>query len=122
MDLSKAFDTVDHVILCKKLEMYDIRGKQLSWCKSYFSYRSPQVLDNNQRSKPLDIVCGVLPGSVLGPLFFILYVNDILRALYNCTQMILCYQSQGLTPVKLRRAFSITKIAFNQGVKVSSLQ
>ena len=63
--------------------MYGIRGRQLEWCRSYLNGRSQQVLANNHRSTALSVCCGVPQGSVLGPLFFILYVNDMLEALGN---------------------------------------
>ena len=80
LDLSKAFDTVNHVILSDKLEHYGIRGLALEWVKSYFSERKQFVEFNNVRSSPQAISCGVPEGSILGPLFFILYVNDLNNA------------------------------------------
>ena len=77
---SKAFDTVNHVILFDKLEYYGIRGLALEWVKSYFSERKQFVQFNNVRSFPQGISCGVPQGSILGPLFFILYVNDLNNA------------------------------------------
>ena len=77
IDLSKAFDTVNHNILTDKLQHYGIRGLALDWVKSYFSQRSQFVEYNGHRSLPEVIRCGVLQGSVLGPLFFIIYVKDL---------------------------------------------
>ena len=77
LDLSKAFDTVNHVILFDKLEHYGIRGLELEWVKSYFSERKQFVEFNNVRSSPQGISCGVPQGSILDPLSFILYVNDL---------------------------------------------
>ena len=77
LDLSKAFDTIDHEILISKLSHYGIRGTSLSWFKSYIHSRKQFTLLNGKSSDLLDIKCGVPQGSILGPLLFILYVNDI---------------------------------------------
>ena len=80
LDLSKAFDTLDHEILFAKLEHYGIRNVALQWIKSYFSNRGQFVQINQTCSSTQTIKCGVPQGSILGPLFFILYINDLPRA------------------------------------------
>ena len=80
LDLSKAFDTIDNEILFAKLEHYGIRDVALQWIKSYFSYRRQFVQINQTCSSTQTIKCGVPQGSILGPLFFILYINDLPRA------------------------------------------
>ena len=80
LDLSKAFDTVNHNILFDKLEHYGIRGLALKWVKSYFSNRLQFVDFNGHVSSRFNISCGVPQGSILGPLFFLLYINDIVNA------------------------------------------
>ena len=77
IDLSKAFDTVNHSILLDKLFAYGIRGNMHSLLKSYLSNRQQFTWCNNKKSENSTILCGVPQGSTLGPLFFSLYVNDL---------------------------------------------
>ena len=77
LDLSKAFDTVNHEILLKKLYHYGIRGTAYDWFKSYLSNRSQYTCINKLSSSILPVVCGVPQGSILGPLLFILYMIDL---------------------------------------------
>lgn len=77
IDLSKAFDTIDHNILLDKLHHYGIRGNQNLWFKNYLNNRKQFTQVNGCSSSHDTIKCGVPQGSILGPLLFLLYVNDI---------------------------------------------
>ena len=80
MDLSKAFHTVDHAILIKKLDHHGVKGKNLLWFKSYLNNRRQFIIHNNSNTSFANISCGVPQGSIMGPLLFLLYVNDLPNA------------------------------------------
>ena len=85
LDLQKAFDTVDHNILLSKLSHYGIRGNALNWFETFLKGRKQFTSVNGACSKTSVIGCGVPQGSVLGPLLFLLYVNDIQNAFTSAT-------------------------------------
>ena len=103
IDLKKAFDTVDHEILCKKLRVYGVQHRELSWFRSYLSNRKQFCRVNGVASDIMDIEVGVPQGSCLGPLLFLIYINDLPQAVQGSTVSMyaddtsLCHQSYDMT-------------------------
>ena len=85
VDFIKAFDTLNNGIMLRKLEISGISGRAHQWIKSYLSNRKQCVVANDTVSNKLPIVCGVPQGSILGSLFFLMYINDIGNIIAHCT-------------------------------------
>ena len=105
IDLQKAFDTVDHDILFSKLYFYGVRGVALNWFKSFLTQRSQTVSVSGIKSSSKPILHGVPQGSVLGPLLFLIYVNDLHEAI----------------PFSLTNLFADDTMLFNQSKSLKSL-
>ena len=83
IDLSKSFDTICHTTLLNKLNFYGIRGITNEWFKSYLTKRKQYTVINSSKSALEDITCGVPLGSIIGPIIFLLYIDDI----NHCTSL-----------------------------------
>ena len=77
IDLKKALDTIDHEILLSNLELYGFKGASLKLFRDYLSDRTQVTVINNVNSETSFINCGVPQGSILSPLLFLLYINDL---------------------------------------------
>ena len=131
IDLSKAFDTVDHQILLKKLKHYGVVGINLKWFQSYLSNRKQFIKFNQtEETNTLNIKCGVPQGSILGPLLFLLYINDlcqvsnILEPIMFADDTNLFYSHENLKTLfhivneelnKLNNWFTTNKLSLNTG-------
>jgi hypothetical protein len=79
LDLQKAFDTVNHDILLDKLYFYGIRGVAHKWFRSYLDQRRQFVVNESTTSHCKVVQCGIPQGSILGPILFLLYINDMTK-------------------------------------------
>ena len=98
LDFSKAFDTVNHQILLAKLEHMGIRGEAYDWISDYLKERKQYVMYDGQMSEYKFISCGVPQGFIVGPLLFLLYINDIANV-----SKILFLSFLQMTPMPLSR-------------------
>ena len=87
LDFSKAFDKVDHEGLIQKLEHLGIRDSLLNWIRSFLIDRKQRVVVDGVASSPTKVLSGVPQGTVLGPLFFLIYINDISKGLTEGTKL-----------------------------------
>ena len=88
IDLRKAFDTINHSILIKKLPHFGFQDNATKWIENYLYNRKQLTIANNIKSSLLPVTCGVPQGSTLGPLLFLLYINDIGKAIKHCKYLL----------------------------------
>ena len=81
IDLQKAFDTIDHQILLKKMKYLGFSKNTITWFKSYLCERKFKIGINTSYSSSASLLCGVPQGSILGPILFLLYINGLPRVL-----------------------------------------
>ena len=88
LDICKVFDSINHEILLRKLkDQFGIHSTQLKWFESYLTNRKKVCSVNDQTSSSQKIVCGIPQGSILGPLLFLLYINDMTDCLEKTTHI-----------------------------------
>ena len=110
LDLRKAFDTVDHNILLEKLKIYGLDNIALNWFRSYLTNRTQMTVVRDAKSGKLIIKTGVPQGSILGPLLFILFINDIT----NATELILSLFADDTTAQAFRDSIEQAEQFINQ--------
>ena len=101
LDIRKAFDSIDHTILLQKMnDQFGIKNVELDWFKSYLTNREQACIVNGAMSSPKTIVCGVPQGSILGPLLFLLYINDLPECLEKTSPHLYADDTQISTSAK----------------------
>ena len=117
IDFSKEFDTVNHKILVKKLFKYGIKDKNLDWLENYLFQRQQCTTINGMTSEYSNICCGVPQGSILGPLLFLVYINDLSHVINNTSMYlyaddtVLLSMGPNIIPCKENMQFDLIKIA-----------
>ena len=88
IDLQRAFDTVEYSVLLSNLPFYGVAGNEVMWIKSYLSGRFQYVHYHNVKSQLQRVKFGVPQGSILGPLLFLIHINDLVKKVYGCSVQI----------------------------------
>ena len=116
IDLSKAFDTTDHEILLSKLEKYGIKETELLFFKNYLTGRRQYTVYYDTISDWLEILCGVPQGSILGPLLFIIYINDLPNSVNLETTLF----ADDTTLLKADESLQTLELNVNQNLKLAN--
>ena len=121
-DYRKVFDSVPHRRLLKKLSAYGIRGRMLMWTEDFLTERRQRVVVQGQASSLEDVTSGVPQGSVLGPIFFILYINELPELVQSSIKMFADIRSctRGLAPSPIQRFCSQMWMCFASGLSNGS--
>ena len=98
LDIRKAFDSVDHSILLEKVQFYGVADRELMWFKPYLTARQRQCLVNGCLSSQSNLLCGVPQVSILGPLLFLIYINDLPNCLKFTTPCLYADDTQIFSP------------------------
>ena len=120
LDISKAFDSICHTHLLQKLSMFNISGNLWLWFKNYLTNRFQFVSINNSYSYLLPVLSGVPQGSILGPLLFIIYMNDLPDAIRWSTTLLFADDTKNvlstLNPLMMSSPFKMTCKIWLHGV------
>ena len=119
IDYSKVFDTLNHEILCTKLGKLGFDWQIVCWCRNYLTDRHQSVKIGGKKSPCLPITCGVPQGSILGPLFFIIYVNDLLELFSNGRVRITLYADDTVLYISHQNSVRAT-ILLQEGLEILS--
>ena len=129
IDFRKAFDCVQHPVLLNKLSQLNLYDSVLEWTGSYLSNRDQRVFANGIYSSALTVTQGVPQGSVLGPLFYIIYANDLTQIIKNChialyaddTVLYTANKDFGKSVLNLQQDIDLlSKWSYNNGIKANT--
>ncbi len=127
LDLKKAFDTVNHQILLYKLAQYGLSTTALSWVSNYLSSRKQCTVYKGKSSELKTVSCGVPQGSILGPLLFIIYLNDLPQVVLNskialyADDTVIYYQSNSVDEIRLMLQEDLSLVSNWMNVNMLSL-